>query len=231
MGSGRFGGGALALWIILSRLGASTAHAQCAASACAAPAADCSVNAASGADVAGCCTSPTPCKTIQFAVGQVSVGAVIKVAAGTYPENVASPLNISKTVTLCGANAGKDARGSRVPESIITNRFGTNILPTASNVIVDGFTFQDVTFVNPVGFALDIDPGTQGTQVYNSIFQNNIAGIALANTGPSPVRICQNLFQNNNNPGSSSGTGIYTDEYVCGNVNPGTPCTNFLIEP
>src|SRR5262249_37695449 len=73
-----------------------------------------------------------------------------------------------------------------------------------------------------------------GTQVYNNIFQNNITGIGLANanTPPSQVLICQNLFQNNNNPGASSGTGIYTDQFVCGNVSPPgiRPCTNFLIE-
>jgi len=57
--------------------------------------------------------------------------------------------------------------------------------------------------------------GTQGTQVYNNIIQDNIYGIGLANTGPSQVRICQNLLQNNNNPGSASGSGIYTDQFVC----------------
>src|SRR5262249_37080012 len=58
---------------------------------------------------------------------------------------------------------------------------------------------------------------------------NNIAGIALANPGPSQVRICQNLLQNNNNPGPPSGTGIYTDDTVCG-ITSGDACTNFLIE-
>src|SRR5262245_66537577 len=119
----RFPFGVLGLGIFLTFAGASSAGAQCAASACAGTA-DCSVNAASGVDVAGCCTTATPCATIQFAVGQVSAGAVIKVAPGTYPENAASTLNIHKTVTLCGANAGTDARGARAAESIITNARG-----------------------------------------------------------------------------------------------------------
>src|SRR5262249_17157009 len=97
---------------------------------------------------------------------------------------------------------------------------------SASNVIVDGFTFEgDTNSIFPYG--LDMAAGTEGTQVYNSIFQNNIAGIGLANTGPSKVLICQNLFQNDNNPGSPSGDGIYTDQFVCGTAG---ACTNFLIE-
>src|SRR5262249_37326387 len=56
----------------------------CAAPACAAP--NCLVDDATGVDVAGCCASATPCKTIQFAVNDASVGDVVSVAAGTYPE-------------------------------------------------------------------------------------------------------------------------------------------------
>jgi Right handed beta helix region len=228
----RFGAGALAVWVILSRVGASTAGAQC-VSPCSGPGpVACSVDALNGNDAAGCCTAVTPCKTIQFAVGQVSAG-VIKVAAGTYPESAVVSLIIGKTVTLCGARAGVDARTRSGPEleSIITNSRGTIV--SASHVIVDGFTFEGVT--NSVfPFGLDMAAGTEGTQVYNNIFQNNITGIGLANanTPPSQVLICQNLFQNNNNPGASSGTGIYTDQFVCGNVSPPAirPCTNFLIE-
>ena len=225
MGATRFHFGVLGLGIVLTFAGTSSAGAQCAALACAGTA-DCSVNAASGVDAPGCCT--TSCKTIQFAVGQVAAGAVIKVAAGTYPENAASSLNINKTVTLCGANAGTDARGSRVPESIITNERGTTV--SADNVVLDGFTFQDAGMTQSnFPYGVDMAQGTQGTQVYNNIIQNNIYGIGLANTGPTQVLVCQNLLQNNNNPGSASGSGIYTDQFVCGNVNPSRPCTNFLI--
>jgi hypothetical protein len=160
------------------------------------------------------------CNTIQFAVNQpVQAGAVIKVAAGTYAEGSGS-LTINKTVTLCGAQAGVDARTPRAPESIIMNPMGTTV--SASNVIVDGFTFAGTLNF----FGLDMGQGTEGTQVYNNIFQNNTTGIGLANKG-SQVLICQNLFQNNNNPGSASGDGIYADQFVCGASG---ACTNFLIE-
>jgi Protein of unknown function (DUF1565) len=175
----RFGSGALAALVILSRVGASTAGAQtpCAASACSAP--TCTVDAAVGMDIDTCCTSP-PCQTIQFALGQVSAGAVIKVAAGTYPESAVFSLTVGKTVTLCGAQAGMDARIPRGAESIITNPRGTTV--SASNVIVDGFTFAG-TINNVFHFGLDMVQGTQGTQVYNNIFENNVTGIGLANTG------------------------------------------------
>jgi len=203
--------------------GASITHAQCAATACAGPA-DCLVDGTSGTDAPGCCA--TGCKTIQFAVGDASAGDVIKVAAGTYPESLAAALNITKTVTLCGAQAGVDARTRVGAESIITDAFGTIV--SASNVVVDGFTFQGVTSsIFPYG--LDMAQGTAGTQVYNNIFQNNIAGIGLANAGPSQVLICQNLLQNNNNAGSATGSGIYTDEFVCGSAGGIRPCTNFTI--
>jgi hypothetical protein len=221
----RFAVGSLAVWIILSRVDALTAEAQtpCAAPACAGLA-NCIVDGLSGVNGPGCCT--TACKTIQFAVGEVSAGAVIKVAAGTYPENAASPLMITTTVTLCGAKAGVDARTRSGPESIITDTRGTIL--NASNIIIDGFTFEgDTSSIFP--FGLDMGQGTEGAQVYNNIFQNNVAGIGLANTGPSQARICQNLLQNDNNPGSPSGDGIYTDEFVCG-IAGGNACTNFLIE-
>jgi hypothetical protein len=119
-----------------------------------------------------------------------------------------------------------DARTRSGPASIITDTRGTIL--NASNIIIDGFTFEGVTS-SIFPFGLDMGQGTEGTQVYNNVFQNNVAGIGLANTGPSQVRICQSLVQNNNNPGPPSGDGIYTDQFVCG-IAGGNACTNFLIE-
>jgi parallel beta-helix repeat protein len=202
-----------------------TSTVQCAAPACATP--NCFVNDATGVDAVGCCTNATPCKTIQFAVNDVSVGDVISVAAGTYlePGTPGSPLNINKTVTLCGAQAGVDARTRAGSETRIQDPEGTVV--NANDVVIDGFTIEDNTASLPLGYGLDMGQGTTGTQVYNDIVQNNIVGIGLANTGVSQVRICQNLIQNNNNAGPATGAGIYTDEYVCGFA---LPCTNFLVD-
>jgi hypothetical protein len=211
------------LLVTLLLAGASTAGAQCAAPAC--PAATCFVNDGTGTDGPGCCTAGG-CKTIKGGIDDAVAGDVIEVAAGTYPEVGGGPLNINKTVTLCGANDGVDARGIRGPESIIADSQGT--IASASNVVVNGFTIQGNTdTIFPYG--LDMAQGTTGTQVLNNIVQNNIAGIGLANKGPDQVLICQNLIQNNNNPGSATGSGIYTDQYVCG-ITGGFACTDFLIE-
>ena len=218
---------------LLLMLGASIAAAQCAAPAC--PPANCFVDDASGVDAPGCCTSTPPCKTIQAAVNQASDGDVIEVAPGTYPEptgaGLLGALLINKSVTLCGAQDGVDARGRAASETTIANPHGTIV--SADNVVVNGFTIEGNVDTITV-YGLDMAQGTFGTQVLNNIIQDNIAGIGLANTGgpggSSQVVICQNLLQNNNQPGSASGTGIYTDEYVCGSVGGTRPCTNFLIE-
>src|SRR2546430_6006967 len=60
--------------------------------------------------------------TIQAAVNAASAGAIINVDAGTYIEQV----TVNKSLTLRGANASVDARGSRNNESIVTGVKGTN---------------------------------------------------------------------------------------------------------
>ena len=65
------------------------------------------------------------------------------------------------------------------------------------------------------GYGIWLNPGISGTTISNNIVQNNIVGIGLANKGAQAV-ISHNLIQNNNVPGSASGTGIYTDQYVGG---------------
>jgi parallel beta-helix repeat protein len=55
------------------------------------------VNASLGHDV-GTCTKAAPCATIGYALGQAPSGATIKVAAGTYPEQ----LVISKNISIVG---------------------------------------------------------------------------------------------------------------------------------
>jgi len=160
--------------------------------------------------------------TIQSAVNDFTCDPII-VASGTYPEIAPGPLTIFRTVTLLGAQSGVDARTRSGMESIITDPQGTIV--TASNVIIDGFTIQNSVVGAFTGYGIDIGAGTTGTQILNNIIQNNIIGIGLANTGASQVLIRHNLIQNNNQPGPSSGTGIYTDQFVAGGA-----ASNFLVE-
>ncbi|HJX68767.1 MAG TPA: hypothetical protein VJ406_00900, partial [Dehalococcoidia bacterium] len=80
--------------------------------------------------------------TIQAAINAASDGDTIMVAAGLYKENV----NINKSLTLKGFQAGVDARNRSGPETIIEPAEGTGIrVITAANrvVVIDGLTVRN----------------------------------------------------------------------------------------
>ena len=150
--------------------------------------------------------------TISAAVAAASPGDTIQVCPGTYNEQV----SISKKLTLIGAKAGVDARTrATTGESIINNSCGS-VQIFADSVVIDGFTIQGSTdldpcyiagiYTNPGGFGYD-----GGYQILNNIVQNNIIGIEMDNTGVLPAKVEHNLIQNNNNPGPDGGTGIDTN--------------------
>ncbi len=171
------------------------------------------------------CTAPgaaSACQTIQAAIDKASSGDTIHVAAGTYPEPAAGPLAINKTVILLGEQNGVDARGRVGPESVVADPEGTVVM--ANDVVIDGFTIQEST-AGFAGFGIWMGAATAGTQILNDIIQDNVIGIGLSNAGPSRALVRHNLIQNNNQPGSASGTGIYTDQFVSGGA-----VRNVLIE-
>jgi hypothetical protein len=174
------------------------------------------VDGTNGNDLNGCMSPATACQTIQAAVAKASSNDTIIVAAATYPEPAGGPLTINKTLTLRGAQTGVDARSRAGAESVITDPQGTSI--AASNVVFDGFTVQDSIVAAFTGYGIWMNPGTTGTQILNTIFQDNIVGLGLANSGGSPVVIEHNVFRNNNQAGGASGSGIYTDQFVGGSV-------------
>jgi parallel beta-helix repeat protein len=59
---------------------------------------------------AGTCTS-SPCRTINYAVGQAAAGDMVSVASGTYHESV----NVTKRLALVGHDATIDAAGLTAP--------------------------------------------------------------------------------------------------------------------
>ncbi|PYQ20401.1 MAG: hypothetical protein DMF79_10515 [Acidobacteria bacterium] len=160
------------------------------------------------------CTAPGPssaCLTIQAAIDKASPGDTIHVAAGTYAEPAPGPLAITKTLTLLGEQSGVDARVRIGPESVVTDPEGTAVM--ADEVVVDGFTIQEST-AGSTGFGIWMGAATAGTQILNDVIQDNVIGIGLSNSGALRALIRHNLIQNNNQPGSASGTGIYTDQFV-----------------
>jgi hypothetical protein len=151
------------------------------------------------------------CRTIQAAINKASPLDTINVAAGVYPEAAPGPLKVDKTLTLLGAQNGIGAPGRVGAESIVSDSQGTWI--AADNVVIDGFTIQDSTTNAFTGYGVWMG-GHSGTQILNNIVQDNIIGIGLSNPpGGSQVLIQHNLIRNNNQPGSASGTGIYSDQF------------------
>ena len=132
-------------------------------------------------------------------------------AAGTYNEEV----TVGKSISLLGAQAGVDARTPRGAESIMTEGTGeTPLILNANDVTVDGFTVEGQTQVNHFGAGVWM-PNTHGTQFVNNIVRNNVVGVFLANNLSSdPTLVQHNLFQDNTNPGASSGNDIYADEFT-----------------
>jgi hypothetical protein len=157
------------------------------------------------------CTAPGPtnaCMTITGAMAKASAGDTIHVAIGLYNEQV----QITKTLTLLGAQSGVDARTRSGAESAIDNACGP-VQIMADKVTLDGFTIQGSTSSDPCFLAgIWTNPGFSGThgghQILNNIVQNNISGIELDNDGTFPTKVQGNLIQNNNNVGPGSGNGI-----------------------
>jgi titin len=164
---------------------------------------------------------PTSYSTIQAAVSAATSGATINVDAGTYSELV----TISKPLTINGAQAGVDARSNLRRSSVesIVNGTTTSDGKTsgfyinASGVTIDGFTVQGNTSSAKYGAGIVIAPGKSGTHIFNNIVQNNVAGMYLANASSSDAAVIQyNVFRNNNNSGTNSGRGIYSDGDIAG---------------
>ena len=143
----------------------------------------------------------------------------IDVAAGTYAELAVIPAS-EDGLTINGPNAGinpcTDTRGA---EAIV----GTAVSPSgafqvaggADDATIDGFTIQGVTG-GPADLAAGVHAlGSSGTRVVNNIVQNNVIGIAI---GGSDVLVQFNDVRDNNNAGSSAGTGVYSDTGLTGST-------------
>src|SRR2546423_13805592 len=109
-------------------------------------------------------------QTIQAAVDAAGSGATITVDVGVYPELV----NINKSLTLRGAQAGNDARSNfrrsgAASESVLTGtNLGGGIISSsfyvnASNVTLDGFVVQGNTSTGTFGAGIVIAPNRSGT--------------------------------------------------------------------
>lgn len=148
-------------------------------------------------------------KTINAGIGAVDPGGTVIVAAGVYPEYVV----INKSVTLQGANSGVSCLQSpRATESVIIGDAGGTgaVQILADNVTVNGFQISDPA--NALGSGIHSNNTNSGYRVMNNLITNNQIGMFADSDGASWITC--NIFDGNNQPGSSAGSGIYSDYSV-----------------
>jgi hypothetical protein len=131
------------------------------------------------------CNVPANYPTIQAAVNAPGC-ATIDVAPGSYTENVTIP----RSLTLRGAQAGRDARASRGSESVINGGAGPDVTISANSVTVDGFTLN-----GPVsqGTAAIVMMGANSGETIKNNIVNNPGRAASFNT--SNTAFFQNLVK------------------------------------
>jgi hypothetical protein len=152
------------------------------------------------------CRVPADYPTIQAAVNAPGC-ATINVAPGTYTENV----NIPRTLTLRGAQAGRDARAPRGGESIINNPSALlgNVTIAANSVTVDGFTLN-----GPVsqGTAAIVMMGANSGEAIKNNIVNNPGRAASFNTSNTV------FYQNQVNSTPTAGDGFQANTSPVQNV-------------
>jgi hypothetical protein len=156
-------------------------------------------------------------------------GDIVVVGSGTYNQNVVIPAG-KNGLSLFGAKAGVDARVDRdnpAAESIVIGTTSV-IIVESTDVVIDGFTVQGGSDVNP-GNATGVDlkgsgggsPGftpATGARVVNNILENNGTGVSVNSEGftaVSNVLIEHNVIRNNNAgvctpTNCGTGDGIFT---------------------
>lgn len=153
--------------------------------------------------------------TLTEAIGPAVDNDTILIGSGIFTEGV----SITESLTILGNQTGIDATTGRVgaPETIISHGGGAFGI-SAAGVTIDGLVVQDQNASSAPGFGhgIFLSPAAAGTVISNNIIQNNVSGIALANSGAVDAVIENNLFRNNTNAGPASGHSIYADEFTSG---------------
>jgi parallel beta-helix repeat protein len=160
--------------------------------------------------------------TIQAAVTAADLTPeedVIRVGPGTYREAVVVPAT-EPGLTILGAFSGQDAaqRSRDIPrpsrDSIVDPPAGASAFTlNADRVVVDGFTVRGAT--GKAG--ITTSKSASGDRIQFNEIRDNTFGLYLntLNTTAALETIVQgNAFVDNNEPGSSSGNGIYSDQGV-----------------
>lgn len=168
--------------------------------------------------------------TIQNGVDAVAAGGTVNVAAGTY-----AAVNLNKSVTLLGADAGTACGGAG--SSVISNPAGTAVTIAADNVTVDGFAIAGATGVSDAGFANavvrnnQVNAGALGiaVQSVNGPFtvKDNCVNVAVQEISGNPTVGIQLASLSGAGPQviSSNNIGGALYGYLIADVNSASPLT------
>lgn len=153
-----------------------------------------------------------PFTTIQEAITAASPGDEIRVCAGTYSEVVTVNKANLRLVGPAVAPTGNACRLAGAPDptrqAIIQSTGGSGSVRLLEN----GITFSRFAVRNnTASYGIVTSAAHSGHQVRQNRIENNVFGAYFSSSGTSLSEAEQNCIRNNNEPGSASGTGIYSD--------------------
>jgi len=118
--------------------------------------------------------------TIQAAINAASAGDTIQVLAGTYTGGV----NVSKTLTIVGPNAGISGDGSRVAEAVVEGSILVNANGvTISGLSIDGTNVDQGPALSMRGILVGNTRSQSDVTITDNVISNWVTGISLAGGG------------------------------------------------
>ncbi|QPP05214.1 hypothetical protein G4Z16_01095 [Streptomyces bathyalis] len=153
-----------------------------------------------------------PFTTIQAAITAASPGDEIRVCAGTYNEVVTVNKANLRLVGPAVAPTGTACRTAGAPDptrqAIIQSTGGSGSV----RLLEDGIRFSRFAVRNnTASYGIATSAAHSGYQVRQNRIENNVFGAYFSSSGTSLSEAEQNCIRNNNETGSASGNGIYTD--------------------
>lgn len=153
-----------------------------------------------------------PFTTIQAAIAAASPGDEIRVCAGTYNEvvtvNKANLRLVGPSAAPVGAACRQAGAPNPIRQAIIQSANGSGSVRLVENGIrFSGFTVQN----NTSSYGIVTSAAHSGHQIRQNTIQDNVIGLYFNSSGTSLSETEQNCIRRNNEPGSASGSGIYSD--------------------